>query len=158
MHISYNCSYTQCYFTVIRNKKWCFKAKNCTDRNSNYFPYFLNMQEIFCLEWDGHARHWNIIFMGCTVVDICPHRKCNGLCLRGERVRQVRKQRSLSSPPAPKSKCTLSNCYNGFFQLGPSSQNSLLVLTQHMKSSSAQRHTHSELKRACSLSLWEHYK
>lgn len=109
----YNCSYTQGYFTTIRNEKWCFKVKNQTDRNENYFPYFLNMQKIFCFKRNGHAWHWNIIFVGCTIADVCPNCKCNGFCLRKKRKEKIKKQQCPSSLPH-QIKDTLENFCNHF--------------------------------------------
>jgi hypothetical protein len=60
-------------------------VKNHTDRNWHFFPYFFNMQKIFCLKWDGHAWYRNIIFMGCTIADICANCKCNRFCLKGKK-------------------------------------------------------------------------
>lgn len=120
MHTFYNGSSVQCYFTAIRNKKCCFKVENHEHRNSNYFPYFLNMQKIFCFKWDGHARDWNVIFMGSTVADICSNCKCNRLWLKmgkeGRRKKKTRKKQVFPLSP-PKYKHTLNNCCDHCFFL-----------------------------------------
>lgn len=78
----------QCYFTAAGHKKCCFKVKTKKiheDSDSNDFPYFLNVQKIFRFKRDGHAGHGDVIFVGCTVANICSNGKCNRLCLKMEK-------------------------------------------------------------------------
>lgn len=97
--VVFKSSYTRRYVTAVRERKWCLEVKSHAGRNSNPFPYFLNMQKIFCFEGDGHAWHWNIIFVGCTIADICPNSKRNGLCLKREKKGRRKLKRSNRVPP-----------------------------------------------------------
>lgn len=68
--------------------------------------YFFDMEEVFSLEGDGHARHRDVIFVTGTVADICAYSKCNWFGLPGgrERARECQvvrdEKRTFQKPPA----------------------------------------------------------
>lgn len=57
------------------------------------------MEEVFCLEGDGHARDRDVIVVTGTVADICANSKCNWFGLPGGR-------EGLECQPVQGEKCT----------------------------------------------------
>lgn len=130
--------------------------KNHVDRNSSYSPYFLNMQKIFCFEWDGHAWHWDVVFMGCTIADICPDCKCNGLCLKWEKEgrKKLKKKEKTAFPLFPPQSTNIHwitvVTVVAFPNFGSLSQNSLLVFT-NLRALSYTTHFQTRKRPLCSL-------
>lgn len=70
----------------LRDPNECINCISSWDKTQQ--AHLFDMEEVFGLEGDGHARHGDVILVAGTVADICAHGKCNwfGLPGGGERL------------------------------------------------------------------------